>query len=159
MAAVTQVTALLEPWLGARLTGALVPCAEEITRALNAYTIRRDPEELYQELDSLLFRAIHGATRGAMLVEAPDGGQVRMRLEDVATLADEVLFLALNELPADQKHLQAVQQYALRRDSLAALKALYLHFAPMQTRQELCAIASLIRNCYPPFRWRLWLKD
>lgn len=157
MAALTEVTALLQPWLGAQLTAAVMPAAEEITRQLNAYTIRQDPDALYQSLDSQLFRAIHSATQGSMLVEAPDGGRVRMRLEDVSTLADEILYLALSELPLDQKHLQAVEQYALRRDSLAALKALYLHFAPLQTQAELKAIASLIRNCYPAFRWQMWL--
>jgi len=157
MVALAQVTALMQPWLGSALTGALLPAAEEIVRLLNSYTIRKDPDSLYQELDSLIFVNIHRATRGSMLVQPPEGGLVRMRLEDVAVLADETLFLALSNLPVDEKHLQAVQQYALRRDSLAALKALYLHFAPLQTEDELDAIASLVRNCYPAFRWRMWL--
>lgn len=152
-----QVLGLMQPWLGTELTAALAPAAEDITRRLNAYTIRQDPDELLAQIDSLLFRAVHGATRGSMIVALPDGSRVRMRLDDISALADEILFLALNELPADQKHLQAVQQFSLRRDSLSALRALYVHFAPLETREELNAIAALTRNCYPPFRWREWL--
>ena len=159
MIALTQVTQILEPWLGPGLTGETLPAAEEIRRLLNAYTIRRDIESLYREIDSRLFLAVHHGTRGSMLVTLADGGRVRMRLEDVAVLSDEVLFLALADLPQDPKHLQAVQQYALHRDSLAALKALYTHFAPLQTREELKAIASLARSCYPAFRWRMWLDE
>jgi len=159
MIALTQVTQILEPWLGPGLTGETLPAAEEIRRLLNAYTIRRDIESLYREIDSRLFLAVHRGTRGSMLVTLADGGRVRMRLEDVAVLSDELLFLALSELPVDQKHLQAVQQYALHRDSLAALKALYTHFSSLQTQEELKAIAGLVRSCYPPFRWRMWLDE
>ena len=46
MIALTQVTQILEPWLGPGLTGETLPAAEEIRRLLNAYTIRRDIESL-----------------------------------------------------------------------------------------------------------------
>ena len=158
MIALSQVTELMVPWLGTDLTAAMMPAAEDAARCLNAYTIRREISDLFRELDSLMFRAVHYYTQGAMLVSLPDGGRVRMRLDDIATLADELLFLALADLPVDKKHLQAVQQYSLEKDSLAALKALYLHFPALQTQQEIEAIAGLIRRCYPAFRWRLWLN-
>ena len=157
MIAESQVMIVLRPWLGAGLSQALTPLMGDIATRLNAYSSRQAPEQLARDLDSRLFNAVREATRGAMLVQVDDGGWVRVRVEDFAVMADELLLLIFEEFPVDAQHLLLLREYSLRRASLSALRALYTRFASLQSPQELQAIASVARSCYPPFRWRQWL--
>ena len=152
-----QVMQILEPWLGARLIQALMPTLADLADRLNAASPRQDMSALTREMDSLLFRAVHQATRGSMLIQLPDDTWVRSRVEDYAVMADELLGLAFEEWPIDGQHLLLLRTYALENPSLSALRVLYTRFAPLETEAELAAIASVVRGCYPPFRWRLWL--
>lgn len=154
-----QVMEVLTPWLGVELTGFLAQTAQDLGRMLNAYTVKQDIRPLAREIDSLLFRAVHGATRGRMLIPLPDGTWVRVRVEDFSVMTDELLLLAFNDFPVDQQHLSWLREYSMTEASLSALQALYTRFSPLQTQAELDAIASVARSCYPPFRWRHWLGD
>ena len=154
-----KVMQVLEPWLGARQIQALMPTQADIADRLNGASPRQDLNALAQEMDSLLFRAVHQATRGTMLIQLPDDTWVRSRVEDYAVMADELLGLALDELPVDAEHLLFLRSYALAHPSLSALRVLYTRYAALETKDELAAIASVARGCYPPFRWRLWLAE
>ncbi len=153
-----QVRQILTPWLGSPLLNALDPLTADITGRLNGYSIRRGTDNLADELDSLLFRGVRGATEGSMLVELPDGTFVRVQVEDFAVMADELMFLCFREFPNDGEHLQFLRDYSLRHASLSALRALYTRFGAQQSPKELSAIVSVVKSCYPPFRWREWLK-
>ena len=153
-----QVMIALAPWLGEELSRALDGSLEQITHWLNAWTDRQDLGELRGRIDSLLFRSAREATQGRLLVRTPDGGWVRMRLEDFSTMADDVLYVLLSQLPVDQKHLVLLRDFSLHQESLAALKALYLRFAPLEGEEELAAMGAFVRKCYPPFRWQGWLQ-
>ncbi|MBR4360678.1 MAG: hypothetical protein IKP32_08675 [Clostridia bacterium] len=153
-----QVMMVLEPWLGARLTQALMPMMADIASRLNAYSPRQEISALAQEIDSLLFRAVHQATRGQMLIQLPEGDWVRIRVEDFSVMADELLLPVFEEFPVDSAHLNLLRSYSMGHASLSVLRALYTRFAPLQADAELDAIASVAKNCYPPFRWRQWLR-
>lgn len=153
-----QVRQILTPWLGSPLLNALDPLTADITGRLNGYSIRRGTDNLVDELDSLLFRGVRGATEGNMLAQLPDGTFVRVQVEDFAVMADELMFLCFREFPNDGEHLQFLRDYSLRHASLSALRALYTRFGAQQSPKELSAIVSVVKSCYPPFRWREWLK-
>ena len=157
MIAQSQVMITLRPWLGVPLLQALESLMPEIASRLNGFSIRRE-ESLAQELDSLLFRAVREATQGRMLAQLEDGTFVRIRLEDFSAMADELMLLVFLDFPVDSAHLFFLRDYSMRCASLSALRALYTKFAQMQTPQELEAIASVAKSCYPAFRWREWLK-
>ena len=159
MVAEGQVMVVLRPWLGVRLSRTLEPLMGEISRKLNAYSSRQEPDPLAQEIDSLLFFAVRDATMGSMLIQLEDGGWVRMRVEDFATMADELLYLVFAEFPVDSQHLLLLREYSMRRASLAALRVLYTRFRDLQTREELSTSAAVAKSCYPPFRWREWLVE
>jgi len=156
MIAQAQVMVTLRPWLGAPLMQAVDGVIREIAGRLNGFSIHRD-DELAHTLDSMLFQAVREATQGKMLIALEDGSFVRVRLEDFSAMADELMLLVFQEFPADGRHLAYLQQYALKHSSLSALRMLYTRFQEFQTPQELEAIASVARSCYPPFRWRQWL--
>ena len=157
MIAQAQVIATLRPWLGVPLTQALDPLLSDVTTRLNGFSIRRE-DRMADTLDSLLFRAAHQATQGKMLAQLEDGTFVRIRLEDFSAMADELMWLIFQEFPVDEPHLLFLREYSMAHASLSALRALYTRFAPLQTAAELVAIASVVKSCYPPFRWREWLR-
>ena len=158
MVSQAQVMIVLKPWLGGPLLEKLTSTVREIAGRLNGFSIRGNRDELAGEIDSLLFRAVREATGGKMLIPLEDGAFVRSRLEDFADMADELMLLPFLELPVDERHLQYLREYSMRHPSLSALRALYTRFAPLQTQQELAAIASVAKSCYPAFRWREWLN-
>lgn len=158
MVSQAQVMIVLKPWLGGPLLEALTPTVGEIAGRLNGFSFGGSRDGLAAELDSLLFRAVRQATGGRMLIALEDGTWVRVRLEDFTAMADELMLLPFLELPTDEKQLQSLRDYSMRYPSLSALRALYTRFAPLQTREELAAIASVVKSCYPPFRWREWLQ-
>ena len=158
MVSQAQVMIVLKPWLGGPLLEALTPTVGEIAGRLNGFSFGGSRDGLAAELDSLLFRVVRQATGGRMLIALEDGTWVRVRLEDFAAMADELMLLPFLELPTDEKQLQSLRDYSMRYPSLSALRALYTRFAPLQTREELAAITSVVKSCYPPFRWREWLQ-
>ena len=153
-----QVRQTLTPWLGDPLLNALEGLTGEIAGRLNGCSIHRNADSLAEELDSLLFRAVRSATEGSMLVQLPDDTFVRVQVEDFAVMADELMFLPFREFPNDGEHLQFLREYSLRHASLSALRALYTRFGAQQTPKELAAIVSVVKSCYPSFRWREWLR-
>ena len=152
-----RVRQILYPWLGGPLLAALEPMTGDIAGRLNGYSIKKGADTLADGLDSLLFRAVRNATEGSMLVQLPDDTFVRVRVEDFAVMADELMLLAFQEFPNDGEHFQFLRDYSLRHASLSALRVLYTRFGSFQSAQELAAIASVAKSCYRPFRWRSWL--
>ncbi len=153
-----QVHQALMPWLGSPLLNALEPLTGEITGQLNGCSIQRNADTLAEELDSLLFRAVRSATEGSMLAQLPDDTFVRVQVQDFATMADDLMLLTFQDFPKDGEHLQFLREYSLRHASLSALRVLYTRFGAQQTPKELAAIVSVVKSCYPAFRWREWLK-
>ena len=92
-----------------------------------------------------------------MLVPLPEGGMVRVKVDDFSVMADDLMYLAFSAFPVDQRHFQVLKEYSMRASSLSALRALYTRYAAMQSPEELSAIATVAVKCYPPFRLRGWL--
>ena len=157
MIALARVEMILQPWLGARLSQALFPVMEEITALLGSCAALTPPDSLAARLDSMLFLAVRDATQGTFLIRLDDGGWVRVRVEDFAVMADELLLPLFEGYPADERHLQLLREYSMRQSSLSALRVLYTRYAPLQSPEELGAIADVARSCHPAFRLRGWL--
>lgn len=153
-----QVQRTLLPWLGPSLLSALEPLSGDIAGRLNGFSIHRNADTLADDLDSLLFRAVRGVTDGSMLAQLPDGTFVRVQVEDFSVMADELMLLPFQEFRHDGEHLQFLRDYSLRHASLSALRVLYTAFGAQQSPQELDAIVSVVKSCYPAFRWREWLR-
>ena len=157
MIATAQVMAALQPWLGARLSGWMAPLMEEMALKMNACSPHRGMKPLRDELDSMLFQALRYYTRGTMLAEVQENQWIRIQIEDIAMMADELMLLLFDQFPADSQHLLLLREYSMSCASLSALRVLYTRFAPLQSQEELQAIRAVIRSCHPPFRWQQWL--
>lgn len=159
MIAYAQLLGTLQPWLGNELMLKMDGALRDIHVHLCGYSTRHDPQESLEWIDRKLFMAIREHTQGWFLMQLPDNTWVRIRLDDIAAMADEVMFLLFDTFPADLWHKEFLQGYSMRQASLSALRVLYTKMAHLQTEEELAAIRRVIRDCYPPFRWQLWLED
>lgn len=157
MIALAQIASTLQPWLGNELLIRLEDTLRDIHVHLCGYSTRHDPAETAEWIDRKLFMAVKEATAGHFLMQLPDNTWVRIRLEDFAAMTDDVMFLLFDTFPADPWHKEFLQGFSLRQSSLSALRVLYTKMAHLQTEEELFAIARVIRDCYPAFRWRQWL--
>ncbi|MBQ9300668.1 MAG: hypothetical protein IJ214_09165 [Clostridia bacterium] len=154
-----SVARVLRPWLGAAFLAACDICAQ-LCGALNAFSPEDgDPAALSAQLDTLLFHRVRELTRGDMRVLLDDGRVIRIRVDDIDQMADELLYLALCRLPLNAWQYGRLRQFALSHESLSALRALYERFAAFQTEDELALIARTVRGCHPAYRWRGWLPD
>ncbi len=156
---VTAITALLRPWLGAELLSRCDVCAraEGLLRAFEP--VNGDIEALFHQLSTLFFSTVREMTRGTMCVRLDDGKIMRVRVDDIDQMADEVLYLRLHTLPRNAVQCWRLRQYAMTHDSLAALRALYVDFAAFQTEDERSVMERMIRTCHPAYRWRAWLPE
>ena len=140
MVAQERVTRLLQPWLGAAF---LQRCdlAQQAADTLNGCDIAQTPIALLaKDLDEMIFHTL------------------RDRVDDVDAMADEVLYLKLQQLPRNPEQYQRLRQFAMTHESLSALRTLYLRFAAFQTPDELDFIARTVRSAYSPYRWHEWLQ-
>ena len=155
MVAQERVTRLLQPWLGAAF---LQRCdlAQQVADTLNGCDIAQTPIALLaKDLDEMIFHTLRDMTFGDMRVLLDDGRTMRVRVDDVDAMADELLYL---KLPRNPEQYQRLRQFAMTHESLSALRTLYLRFAAFQTPDELDFIARTVRSAYSPYRWHEWLQ-
>lgn len=159
MTALEQTAATLRPWLGSAFVAAHAELMERISLKLTHFVPGRDSlHHSAVDIDSLLFMAVRNHTQGRMNLQMDNGQLIRLRLNDFALMADELLYLLMAGLPRDEQSFLLLREYSLRQGSLAALKALYLHYAPYQGEEEYRTVRRVITTCHPPFRWRGWLE-
>lgn len=154
-----EAARVLHPWLGAAFLGACDICARVCAQLNGFNALEGDFAVLYGNLDRLLFRTLREMTGGEMRIWLDDGRTVRVRVDDVDQMADDVLYLLLRTLPRNAAQYARVRQYAMTHESLSALRTLYADFSAFQSDDELRLIARTARTCHAPFRWRGWLPD
>lgn len=158
MTALEQTAATLRPWLGSAFVAGHAELMQRISIRLTHFVPGRDSlQGLATAMDSLLFMAVRDQTGGRMVLQLDDGKLMRVKLNDFAMMADELLYILLAALPRTAASYATLNEHAIRQGSLAALKALHLHYEAFQSEDERKLNQRIIRTCHPPFRWRGWL--
>lgn len=158
MTPIEQTAATLRPWLGSDFVAANAELMARLAFRLTHFTVGRDNlPKAAQDIDTALFMAVRDATGGRMILRLDDNRHMRVKVDDFAIMADELLYLLMHGLPRDEKSFLAVREYSVRHGSLAALRALYLDYQAFQTDEEWRTVERVIKTCHPPFRWRGWL--
>ncbi|NLC33144.1 MAG: hypothetical protein GX781_07595 [Clostridiales bacterium] len=159
MTAINQTIAILTPWLGGDFVSAQAPLMARISFKLAHFHPQRDSlPALAQDVDSQLFLAVRDDTKGRMILRLCNQQYMKVRLQDFATMTDELLYLVMSALPRNITNFRLVQEYSMRQGSLSALRALYIDFQAFQTEEEWRTVIRVIKTCHPPFRWRNWLE-
>ena len=159
MTAYDQTAAILTPWLGSIFVLNHTPLMERISFKLAHFHPQRDSlSGLAQDMDNQLFMAVRDLTKGRMILHLDSGEHMKVRLQDFAVMADELLYPVMQGLPQNINGFHLLRDYSMRQGSLAALHALYLDFQAFQTEDEWRTVLRMIKTCHPPFRWRTWLE-
>ena len=154
-----DAVSILRPWLGADFVERQSKLCERVGMRLSHYHPQRDSLQLIvQELDSMLFMAVREDTGGRMTLKLDKGHYMRIRVEDFATLSDELLYLLLRVMPNNEQNFRLIRDHSMRHGSLSALRALYCDYQAFQSEEELRILKRVITTCHPPFRWRGWLE-
>ena len=153
-----RVARTLSPWLGGGFIAQNAALMERIAFKISQFDRRRGSlQQMAQDVDTQLFMAVREQTGGRMILLMDTGQHIRLRLEDFALMADEVMYLLMAELPVDQQTFLMIREYSMRQGSLAALKALWLHYGAFQSEAEYRTVERIIKGSHPAFRWQRWL--
>ncbi len=157
MFSVSQVMAVLTPWLGPSLCTLLYPDAERICVRFSGYSEKQPLSGVHAFIRDLLFDRVLYLTGGSLLVFPEEGAEAEMCREDFEVIADDILYLLLSGFPADPGHLILLEDYAREYGSLSALRKLYVSFGSLMSPEERATLHKVILG-FPSFRlW--WLRD
>ncbi|HHT07357.1 MAG: hypothetical protein ACOYI6_08220 [Christensenellales bacterium] len=150
----------LLPWLGSDFLDTQDELCMRLGMALFSYRAQRDTlAHLSQQLDNLMFMAVREATQGRMALLMDTGQLIRLRMNDFALMADELLYLLFETMEKTPFHLAVIREYSMRSGSLSALRALYLLYAHLQTQEEMATLHRVITTCHEPWRFRHWIDQ
>lgn len=148
----------LLPWLGSAFLQDEVALCEQAALFLTGFRPERDSLTMLAErLDSLIFMTVRDRTLGRMALLLDNGQLIRPRMEDYAIMADELLYLLFARLPLSGTNQALIREYSLRLGSLAALRALYLHYRGLHSQEETDTLRRVITGSHPPWRWAQWI--
>lgn len=159
---ITQEAAeeILRPWLGSDFLSRNGEISGEAASALDIFRPERGTlTYLAKQLDNLLFMAVREDTGGRMALLMDTGQLIRLRMQDFAMMADELLYPLFQSLPRTPFSQATIREYSMRSGSLSALRALYLQYRDLQSPEETDTIRRVITSCHEPHRFRHWIDD
>lgn len=154
-----DLEAALQPWLGTLFLNSN-PLLDKLTERLRAYApYRQTLESLRDELESFLVTGINRYTNGSMMVLNDRYRTIRLTVEHVKWIADDVMGVLFDKLTPFSANFLKLNDYSLRVQSLSALRVLYQRYASYYKPEELAFMVRMIRRIYPPQKYKDWLKD
>ena len=155
---VQAVERVLRPWVGSMLLSA-TPLAPDIAGILRSFApYRQTFEELKEAVEHELFTSISRVTGGNMCIVLDDYGTRRLKLRDMQWMTDDVMGLVFDSLTIFSANFQKLNEYALREESLAALRVLYLKYQKFFTPEQFDFLVRMIKTIHPPERYESWLQ-
>lgn len=153
-----KVKDALRPWLGTAMTENTT-IAFDLANVLRRYSpFRQSLDELCEELNSFLFRALHSYLGSAMSIRLDDGRIRRIPVREIEPMADDLMGVLFDSLSVYSVNFELLNSYALTHESLAALRVLYQKYADMMNPAEREMLISIVRDVYPEERYQSWLK-
>ncbi len=122
-----QIEQALQNKLGTNLSHAI---AEDVSQAMRGYTPLKTPlEEMEKQVETAIFRSLYRELGVSMVYTAPDARRVRIRTDDLPTLADAALSALFSCFQPTPTTFHLLYDYALHSGSYAALSALYHRYS------------------------------
>jgi len=150
---------LLEPLVGLPLLLAHSELSSDIAAMLSAYDWRggERPEALSARIEGKLFNSIYSYTNGNMTVRDAHGHSKKVYTDALAQMAEALMGPVFDRLPDTREAFEALNDYALRRLSLPALKRLYTGYGNMMEAMNRALFARVITENFPPEAYQDWL--
>ncbi len=154
-----DVERVLRPWLGTLFLSANT-LAQDVTSRLQEYApYRQTLESLHEEMTGFLFKSLQRLTEGSMRVMLDNYHTVRLTLQDMEALTDDVMGVLFDKLTPFSMNFLKLNDYCLHMESLAAMRVLYQKYASFFTEDEYRFLVEMIRRTYPSQRYQSWLGD
>lgn len=154
-----DVEQVLRPWLGSMLLSS-TPIAGQVAATVMEYApYRQTLQELKTSVESELLMGVNRITGGSMCVVLDDYCSKKLMLQDIQTMTDEVMGLVFDSLTPFSANFTKLNDYALREESLSALRVLYQKYRKFFTPEEYDFLVHMVRKIYPPQRYASWLAN
>jgi len=152
---------LLEPLVGLPLLLANSELSSDITAMLTRYDWRRRKslEELRAQIESKLLNAIYDYTDGEMTVPDARGQPKKIYTDALAQITETLMEPVFERFAVCRETFDALNDYAMRRLSLPALKRLYTGFADMMDPMSRALFARVITENFPAEVYQDWLAE
>lgn len=152
---------LLEPLVGLPLLLAHSELSSDITALLSQYDWRRRKtlETLRTQIESKLLNTIYDYTGGEMTVPDAHGQQKKIYTDALAQITETLMEPVFERFPVCQETFDMLNDYALRRLSLPALKRLYTDFAEWTEPMSRTLFVRVITENFPAEAYQDWLAE
>jgi hypothetical protein len=158
MIAPFRVGEVLRPFLGTDFLRRNADLPAQAAEALSSFRpARQTLLRLAEQVDNLLFMRVREDTNGRMALLMDGGALIRLRMADFTVMADELLYLLLENLPVTPQNQALLREYSMRSNSLSALRALYLLYRELQEPEETQTLRRVITSCHEPWRFKPWI--
>ena len=153
-----EVLRILAPAIGSPLL-ADDALREQVTVLVSAYNWRFSGalDALFDKVEQTLFNGIYQRTQGSMMSEDPQGRPLRITTEGIVELTDTLIAQIIERMPVRQETYELINEYALRKLSLPALRRLYVDFARFLPAMNREIIARVVTENFAPEAYRDWL--
>lgn len=152
-----EIRLTLIPWLGSSIiTNSSI--SEKLGTMLNNFDIEKHSfNYLYNKIFKNLMLIISNFTKNNVIV-LDNNVKVQCTEQDIKDMSDDVLGLLFNALDINNTNFLKLNQYAINKHSLSALKCLYLNFNIFfSSNDEKAQIKRLIISLYPKHCYEDWL--
>jgi len=154
-----NVNDALKPWLGALFLMS-TPLSQELSYRMMQYSpVRETFEQLRERLEQYILVRINKLTHSTMCIMVENYKTKRLSLRDIEYMTDDLMGLMFDRLQPFSSNFEKLNEYALRHESLAALRVLYQKYASYFTQEEYAFMIRMIKNLYPKERYREWLTE
>ena len=152
---------LLEPLVGLPLLLAHSELSSDIAAMLSEYDWRGEepPDALCTRIEGALFNGIYSYTNGKMSVVDARGKHKKVYTDALAQMAEALMGPVFERFPICRATYEILNDYALRRLSLPALRRLYTGFSDMVEPMNRALFARVLKENFPPEAYQDWLAE
>ena len=155
--ALQDMERVLRPWVGTTFLSSN-SFAEELTQKLREHApYRQTLYDLRADMESTIVTKLSRFTGGTMRVMLDNYHTVRLTLQDVQWMTDDVMGVLFEKLTPISINFEKLNEYALKVESLAAMRVLYQKYAPFFSEEEFRFLIGMIRKLYPAHLYETWL--
>ena len=155
--ALQDVERVLRPWVGTMFLSSN-SFAEGLAQKLKEHApYRQTLMDLRTDIESYMVTKLNRFTNGDMRVMLDNYRTVRLSLHDVQAMTDDAMGLLFDRLTPFSMNFEKLNDYALRVESLAALRVLYQKYASFFSEDEFRFLINMIQTVYPQHRYEAWL--
>lgn len=154
-----DVEQVLRPWLGTLFLSSNT-LAEGVAQKLKEHApYRQTLETLRTEIESYMITNLNRLTHGDMRVMLDNYRTVRLSLQDILWMTDDVMGVLFDRLTPFSMNFEKLSDYALHVESLAAMRVLYQKYASFFSEEEYRFLIKMVKKTYPAYRYEAWLDN